>query len=212
MGPRSLGIPTAAHGGIVAGNDTRLANARTPTVHAASHGSGQADAVTVAQTQVTNLVSDLSTKSNLSGGNTVTGSQSFAGNILLPHVAGLSTARNISWGQGYGNAALTLFDGGSAGSRYGWGLQPDEMQFFVPSDTRHFSWCVGGDLQQAGTNELVRITGTGYLGIGTIDPRSRLHVVGLPVYANNAAAIAAGLTAGAFYRTGADPDPVMVVH
>ena len=34
----------------------------------------------------------------------------------------------------------------------------------------------------------------------------------LPVYANNAAAVAGGLIAGEFYRTGADPDPVVVVH
>lgn len=36
--------------------------------------------------------------------------------------------------------------------------------------------------------------------------------IGLPVFANNAAAIAGGLQAGNFYRTGADPDPVFVVH
>lgn len=35
---------------------------------------------------------------------------------------------------------------------------------------------------------------------------------GLAVYANNAAAILAGLPVGAFYRTGADPDHVCVVH
>jgi hypothetical protein len=35
---------------------------------------------------------------------------------------------------------------------------------------------------------------------------------GLPVFANNAAAIAGGLTTGRFYRTGTDPDPVCVVH
>jgi hypothetical protein len=34
----------------------------------------------------------------------------------------------------------------------------------------------------------------------------------IPVYANNAAAIAGGLAVGDFYRTGADPDPVCVVH
>jgi hypothetical protein len=34
----------------------------------------------------------------------------------------------------------------------------------------------------------------------------------LPVYANNAAAVAAGLTIGSLYRTGGDPDPVCVVH
>lgn len=52
----------------------------------------------------------------------------------------------------------------------------------------------------------------GKVGIGTTNPTSKLQVVGLPVYANNAAAIAGGLTAGAFYRTGADPDVVCVVH
>lgn len=52
----------------------------------------------------------------------------------------------------------------------------------------------------------------GKLGIGTPTPTSPLQVVGLAVYANNAAALAGGLTAGAFYRTGADPDPVCVVH
>jgi hypothetical protein len=56
------------------------------------------------------------------------------------------------------------------------------------------------------------ILNNGNVGIGTTSPTSILQVVGLPVYANNAAAIAGGLTVGAFYRTGADPDVVCVVH
>lgn len=39
------------------------------------------------------------------------------------------------------------------------------------------------------------------LGIGTSAATSKLHVTGLPVYADNAAALAGGMTAGAFYRT-----------
>jgi len=49
------------------------------------------------------------------------------------------------------------------------------------------------------------------------DLHSSIHVdlsrlEDLPVYASNTAAIAGGLSAGDFYRTGADPDPVCVVH
>uniref|UniRef100_A0A6M3K811 Putative lectin/glucanase superfamily protein n=1 Tax=viral metagenome TaxID=1070528 RepID=A0A6M3K811_9ZZZZ len=58
----------------------------------------------------------------------------------------------------------------------------------------------------------VYVDSNGNVGIGTITPTSVFHVVGLPVYANNAAAVAGGLTAGAFYRTNGDPDPVCVVH
>lgn len=61
-------------------------------------------------------------------------------------------------------------------------------------------------------SERLRIDPSGNVGIGTTNPTSKLQVVDLPVYANNAAAIAGNLTAGAFYRTGADPDLVCVVH
>lgn len=44
-------------------------------------------------------------------------------------------------------------------------------------------------------------------GITIESPRASLSV-----YANNAAAIVGGLSAGAFYRTGGDPDQVSVVH
>lgn len=53
---------------------------------------------------------------------------------------------------------------------------------------------------------------TGNVGVGTTHPTSRMHVVGLPQYANNAAAVGGGLAVGAFYRTGGDPDQVCVVH
>lgn len=49
-------------GVVVQGNDSRLNNARTPTAHAASHGSGGADEITITQSQVTDLTSDLAGK------------------------------------------------------------------------------------------------------------------------------------------------------
>jgi len=56
---------------------------------------------------------------------------------------------------------------------------------------------------------LFTFTNSGSLSIGDANPTSKLQVVGLPEYADNAAALAAGLTVGAFYRTG---DILKVVH
>jgi len=66
--------------------------------------------------------------------------------------------------------------------------------------------------QYGSRTEKMRGTGDGKVGIGTKSPTSSLQVVGIPIFANNAAAIAGNLTAGAFYRTGADPDVLCIVH
>jgi hypothetical protein len=47
---------------VVFGTDTRLSDSRTPSAHAASHASGGTDAITIAESQVTNLTSDLGGK------------------------------------------------------------------------------------------------------------------------------------------------------
>lgn len=65
----NLGLGTAATvdtgtgpANAILGNDTRLTDARTPTAHAASHASGGGDPITLAQSQVTGLTTDLAAK------------------------------------------------------------------------------------------------------------------------------------------------------
>lgn len=55
-------LTTTAHGGIVAGTDPRLTDARTPTAHASTHASIGSDPVALTQSQVTNLTTDLAAK------------------------------------------------------------------------------------------------------------------------------------------------------
>ena len=47
---------------LVLTNDSRLTNSRTPTSHASSHASAGSDPLTLSQSQVTNLVTDLAAK------------------------------------------------------------------------------------------------------------------------------------------------------
>jgi hypothetical protein len=77
---------------------------------------------------------------------------------------------------GGGQGTIDIWDGGT-GNRQGMGTQTAEFQTFIPT-TNHFSWNSGGDLQTSGTNELMRLTGNGYLGIGT-NPGYKLDVAGV---------------------------------
>ena len=52
-------------GKVVEGNDARLSDARTPTSHASSHASDGSDPLTLAQSQITGLTSDLALKAPL---------------------------------------------------------------------------------------------------------------------------------------------------
>lgn len=64
---------------------------------------------------------------------------------------------------------------------------------------------------QSGTGQPLTLNASGEnVGVGTAAPTSKLQVVGLPTYADNAAAVTGGLTAGAMYiRTGHGLDIVV---
>lgn len=56
-------IPTGTTGATVAlGNDSRFSDARTPTSHAISHAAAGTDPITISESQVTNLTTDLAAK------------------------------------------------------------------------------------------------------------------------------------------------------
>lgn len=85
--------PTSITGTAVVTNDSRLSDARTPLAHAASHGVGQSDAITVAQSQVTNLTTDLSAKAPLAS----------------PALSGTPTAPTAATGTDTTQVATTAF-------------------------------------------------------------------------------------------------------
>ena len=68
---------------------------------------------------------------------------------------------------------------------------------------------IGSNTAVLGNDNILITALKGKVGVGTTTPTSNLQVIGLPEYADNAAAIAGGLTVGAFYRTG---DLLKVVH
>lgn len=57
------------------------------------------------------------------------------------------------------------------------------------------------------------VTGTGAVVLASAPTlASNVKITGIPVFANNAAAITGGLAVGNLYRTGVDPDFIAVVH
>lgn len=98
------------------GNDSRLSDARTPLTHAASHGVGQSDAVTVAESQVTGLTAALAAKANgattISAGTGLTGTGTLAANITLNvNLSGLSEIADSAYD--FFDDMFALDDGGT---------------------------------------------------------------------------------------------------
>lgn len=102
----SLGLGTAATHDIAAtgnasssqvvfGNDTRLSDSRTPSAHAASHASAGSDPIIVAESQVTNLTTDLGNKQPLDADLTAIAALTPTANDILQFVSSAWTNRTM---------------------------------------------------------------------------------------------------------------------
>ena len=94
------------------------------------------------------------------------------------------------------HASVVLFDNNSTdNSSFNW-----QNTSFVGAQRLRLNY----DDDNTSLGDIMTILPDGKVGIGIAAPTSKLQVVGLPVHADNAAALAASppLTAGAFYHNG----------
>lgn len=114
----SYNVPSvgdATSGQVVLGSDSRLTGARTPTSHASTHAAAGSDPISISQSQVSNLTSDLAAKAPIS-------SPTFTGTPAGPTPAADTNTTQLATtafviGQAYGsnpNALGTVSPGSSA--------------------------------------------------------------------------------------------------
>jgi hypothetical protein len=169
----ALGVATNAAGGFVVTDGAATLSNKTLTAPKFADLGFIADAngnELIILDTVASATNELTVANAINGSNptiTTTGSSDSnisltitpkgSGRIVLPPPA-VGTARTIDFSTGYGSAALWLYNTGSAMSRYGWGLQGGEMQFFTVDGTTIFTFTQGGDLQSSSTKESMRLS------------------------------------------------------
>ena len=133
--------PSQVTGTAVITTDSRLSDARTPLAHAASHGSAGSDPVTLAQSQITNLVSDLSAKAPID-------SPVFTTKVTLPVTSGTFLGTNslgeiykVGASPGLGYLPYTASVGG--------GIAWQNLATLVKTDSAN-TFTVGGHLINTG--------------------------------------------------------------
>ncbi len=157
---------------VAAGDDPRFTDARTPLAHAATHAAAGSDPVTLAQSQITNLTTDLAAKANLSGAD-------FTGPITITTPLAATSGGTGNAGYVAGEilyalngttlSRLTLGAAGSVlhvqGSAPAWTLTPS-LTTISTSSTASFTGSVGiGGLAQTNTKLSIAGNATGNSGM-----------------------------------------------
>jgi hypothetical protein len=102
-GVTSVNGSTGAITGLVTTSDSRLTDSRTPTTHASSHAAAGSDPLTLSQSQVIDLTTDLAAKAadstvvHLTGAETVAGVKTFSSSPVVPTPSASTEAANKSY-------------------------------------------------------------------------------------------------------------------
>lgn len=144
-------IPTGQTGSTVPfGNDSRFTDSRTPTAHAASHASAGSDPVTLAESQVTNLTTDLAARELTANKNVASGYCPLDSGVKVPMANLPTNIKNGSFG-------ITIDGGGSAPATGSKGFA------VIPYGCTITNWYIVGDVAGSIVVDLKR-SGTSIIG------------------------------------------------
>jgi hypothetical protein len=149
-------------------------------------------------------------KSIVMAGLSISGGANTPGIVIRGQRGGEGAQAALQSGDRYGGHYFLGQYDGTAGHTYaGASIEVLAAEDFSSGHAGTYLILSTSKIGESSRTERMRILDNGNVGIGTTSPTSKLQVVGLIEYADNASAVAAGLTAGAFYRTG---DLLKVVH
>lgn len=135
------------------------------------------------------------------------------GTVVYRNLGGPETGKiEFLWEEGNGNTRFAMPSSGTGNATY----NPRSMLIAGPAPADSDMVTVGyWQTNNSIFNNLACDTAGDGADLGVqndLEVMGDIFATGLPEYANNAAAVAGGLAVGGFYRNGADPDVVCVVH